>query len=181
MPGIMVPKSRAETPVGGTSRIFPAGQWIGKIDEVYVQTFPTWATPNQGYASAEGEIVSVQLGEARALGEGQEDPGNGKFFVKFVTRDGALEIEAGPDIPDASWQMQRSAAQLANLALALGQTEDVEMEGETYTVTSEGFLDALRSGELNGTEIGFTTFHRSWKKGDKSGTNVELKEFFTAV
>ena len=181
MAGIMVPKSKAETPIGGGDRLFPAGTWIGKIDQTYVQDFPEWVTEKQGYGSKEGEVVSVQIGSARPLGEGQEDAGNQKFFVKFVTRDGEIEVSAGPDIPGGSWQMQRSAAQLTNLALALGQTEEVQMEGETYVVTSDSFLDDLRSGALNNAEVGFTTFHRAWKSGTKSGTSVELKEFFTAV
>ena len=184
MPGIMVPKTRAEAPVGSGSFVFPEGTWAFTLDETYVQTLPPWAgTPGRGYASAEGEVLSIQLGSARPLGDGQGDPGNGKLFVKFVTRDGETSIDAGPDISDASWQMQKDAALLTNLALALGQTEEIEMNGETYIVTSDGFLDALRDGTLRGSEVGASVFHKSWKSkdGTKSGTEVLVKEFFVAV
>lgn len=184
MAGIMVPKARAETPVGGGQFVFPEGSWVFTLDETYAQTLPPWAgTPGRGYSSADGEVLSIQLGSARAFGENQGDPGNGKLFVKFVTRDGDVEITAGPDIPDTSWQMQKDAALLTNLAIALGQTEEVEMDGETYIVTSDGFLDALRDGTLKGSEVGANVFHKAWKSkdGSKSGTEVLVKEFFTAV
>ena len=184
MAGIMVPKSRAAAPVGSGQFTFPEGLWNFTLDETYVQELPPWAgTPGRGYSSDEGEVISIQFGSARALGENQGDPGNGKLFVKFVTRDGEIGIEAGPDIPDTSWQMQRDAALLTNLAIALGQTEDVTLDGEEYTVTSDGFLDALRDGSLKGTEVGANVFHKPWKSkdGSKSGTEVLVKEFFPAV
>jgi len=185
MAGIMVPKSRAEAPVGsGGSFVFPAGSWIVNLDETYVQDLPPWAgTPGRGYSAADGEVISLQFGDARGLDEKQGDPGNGKLFVKFVTRDGDIDIESGPNIPDASWQMQKDAALLTNLALAIGQTQDVEMDGEIYTTTNEGFLDLLRSGGLKDTKVGVVVYHKPWKSkdGSKSGTEVLVREFFTAV
>lgn len=183
MAGIMVPKTRAETPTGGGDRVFPEGSFIGTIDEIYEQGLPPWAgdATNNGYASADGEVVSIQLGSNRSLDEGV-DVGNQKMFVKFVVRDGSVTIDAGPNIPDASWQMQRDAALLTNLALALGATEEVEgTDGETYISTTDDFLDTLRSGGFVGQNVGFTTYHRNWTKGDKSGTEVRLSEFFEAV
>lgn len=192
MAGIMVPKARAETPVGsGKDTPFPEGGWIGTLEDVRVRTFPEWIDPtqNRGYASKDGEIVSIQLGENTGIEVGQAEVGARKFFVDFVTRDGDVAIEAGPDIPEASWQMSKDAAMLANLAAALGATEEVEFNGETYVQIAEGFLDQLRDGTLSGTRVGFTTFHRNWtsktgKNPDgtpKKGTEVKVREFFQAV
>lgn len=186
MPGIMVPKSRAEAPVGsGRDFVFPEGSWIFNLDDVYIQDLPPWAgTPGRGYASDEGEIISLQFGEATAAADGQGDPGNGKLFVKFVTRDGEIGIEDGPIADDSpSWQMRKDAALLTNLALALGQTEDIESGGEIYSMTREGFLDALRGGEFKDTKIGVNVYHKSWTSKDKSktGTEVLVSEFFTVV
>lgn len=186
MPSIMVPKTRAETPIGGGDRKFPEGDWKGKIEEVRIRSFPDWIDPSagRGYASATGEIVSIQLGSNVALEAGQEDAGNQKHFVDFVTRDGQVSVEAGPDIPEASWQMQRSAALLANLAIALGETNEVEFEGEVMVETAEGFLDTLREGGYNDRDIGFSTYHRNWtSKTDpsKTGTEVVTSAFFVAV
>jgi len=103
--------------------------------------------------------------------------------IDAVIRDGNVTVDAGPAIPSGSWQMQRSAASLANLALALGLTDEVELDGQTMTVTAEDFLTQLQDEALNGSTVGFTIYHRNWtsKKDGKTGTSAELKEFFTAV
>lgn len=194
MTQIMVPKRRAETPVGSGKVTQAEGAWKGTIDEVRVKPFPEFigkdieAGRQRGYKSGDGEILSIEVGGQTPL-DGQEGVGGRKFFFDFVTRDGDVEISAGPDIPEESWQMQRSAALLTNLALALGETEDVEIEGEMYVQTKEGFLDSLKAGEYNTREIGYKLFHREWaskeKKADgtplKSGTEVKVEEFFAAV
>ncbi len=192
MAGIMVPKSRAEAPTGGGNRLFPAGEYAGTIEEVRTRPFPDYvdpvSRPKGGYASSDGEILSIQLGENRALNNESADPGNQKMFVDFVIRDGDVAIDSGPNIDDRSWQMQRSATLLTNLALALGATSEVTGEdGDTYVVTVDNFLSELRDGNLNGTNVGFTTYHRPWEKkneaGDvvKSGTDVHLSEFYETV
>ena len=188
MSGIMVPKARAEAPVGGGEFTFPEGSFIAEIEQVRTKPFPEWLAGRAGYASSEGEITSIQLGAITPT-EGDGNVGNRKFFIDFTTRDGEVSVEAGPDIPEVSWQMQKSAALLTNLAQALGATDEVEMEGETYVVTTDGFLEQLKSGELSGSRVGFTTFHRKWtsktaKNADgtsKSGTEVRVQEFFQAV
>ena len=49
----------------------------------------------------------------------------------------------------------------ASLARAFGQTEE---DGE-YTVMAEGFLEALKDGQFNGVEIGYTIAHSYKDKG----------------
>ena len=199
MPAIMVPKKRAETPVGGGDFTWPKGPWKGIIDTSTTRSFPEFigrdveaaARGNgkpRGYASGDGDILSLQVGSNTGLA-GQDDVGARKFFMDFVIRDGDVSVEAGPEIPEASWQMQKSAALLANLALALNATEEVEYEGQTMISTAESFLEDLKSGAYNGTTIGYETSQRSWaskEKGSdgkplKSGVNVEVTGFFTAV
>lgn len=184
-PAIMVPKATADAPNARGEWTFPEGSFIGEIEEVRIRAFPDWIDPtgNRGYASTDGEIVSLQIGSIQAT-DSDADVGNAKHFVDFITRDGNVEITAGPDIPDASWQMKNAAAMMANLATALGATEEVEGEdGLTYTVTTDDFLDNLRSGALKGSKVGFVTTHRNWKskKTGKTGTEVQTQEFFQGV
>lgn len=192
MNGIMVPKARAESPTqgGGSKFVLPEGNWLGTIEKVTVKAFPDFidpvGRPTSGYASKDGEILGIQFGSLQGLDEGAPQGINNKFFFDFVTRDGAATVEAGPDIPEKSWQMQRSATFLANLAVALGATEDVEYEGQTYVRTTDDFLQQLRDGDFNGATVGFNVYHRTWQKKEggvvtKEGVNVELREFFQAV
>ena len=184
---IMVPKTQAEAPSAGRDNVFPEGNWIGTIDTTRSRSFPEWVTEKSGYASKDGEILSIQLGNNVSADGADASPGAQKVFVDFVVRDGNASIEDGANIPDASWQLKKSAAMLTNLALALGATEDVELEGETYVAVVDGFLDQLRDQELDGASVGFNVKHRKWeKKGDggkvvKSGTEVIVTEFFQAV
>jgi len=186
----MVPKSRAEAPVGGGKTIQAEGDWKGVLQAVRVRPFPDFIgrdisdDKNRGYASPDGEILSIEIGDNAPLGEGMEDFGARKRFVDFVIRDGDVGIDAAPDIPAASWQLQRSAALLANFALALGATDEVTDEaGDVFVATAEDFLDQLRDEELNGATVGYTISHRKWtsKDGAKSGTEDSVTAFFTAV
>ena len=194
MTQIMVPKRRAETPIGNGKITQAEGQWKGTLDEVRVKPFPDFIGKDiangaeRGYVSGDGEILSLEIGGQTPL-EGQEECGRSKLFIDFVIRDGDVEISAGPDIPEASWQMQKSAAMLANLALSMDETEDVEVEGEMYVQTKEGFLDALKAGEYKNRVLGYTISHRKWTSKTidpstgkaKTGVEVQVREFFTAV
>lgn len=185
-PAIMVPKSKADAPNEGRDFTFPEGSFIGEIEEVRIRAFPDWIDPtgNRGYSSTDGELTSIQIGSIQGMDENAPDLGNSKHFVEFVTRDGQVEISAGPGIPEASWQMANSAAMLANLAAALGATDEVEGEdGETYVVTTDDFLDNLKAGAVKGSKVGFVTRHRKWKskKTGKEGVEVQTQEFFQAV
>lgn len=189
MSGIMVPKARAEAPnQGGGESVFPEGSFVGVIEKVVVRPFPEFiakaladGASNRGYSSGDGEILSIWLSDNTPVGDASS-PGARKMFVDFVIRDGKAEISDGNAIPEASWQMQRDAALLTNLALALGATEEVTYEGETYLVTTDGFLQQLIEGDLNGSKVGFVTSHRKWtsKATGKSGTEVRTTEFFGA-
>lgn len=186
MPAIMVPKSSADAPNAGRDFTFPEGSFIGTIDEIRVREFPDFIDPtgNRGYSSTDGEILSIQIGEISSMETDGPDVGNAKHFVDFIVRDGNVEITEGPGIPEKSWQMQKSAAMLTNLAIALGATEEVEGEdGTVYVATTDDFLDTLRDGGFKGSKVGFVTRHRNWtsKKTGKTGTEVQTQEFFQAV
>jgi hypothetical protein len=186
----MVPKSRAEAPnAGGGDSVFPEGSWIGEIEKVEIKALPFTPGPGQGYLTPEDiEITSIWFG-ANASADGEGECGQRKFFFDLVTRDGTVMIEGGPDIPKDAWQLQRSAAFLANLAAALGATEEVTYQDELYVTTTEGFLEQLQAGDLNGSRVGYEVKHREWvskrsKNADgtaKKGVSAELQEFFQAV
>jgi len=189
MSGIMVPKERVEAPLRGQGEsVFPEGSFIGTIEKTVVRTFPEFigkaieeGATNRGYSSGDGEILSVWLSDNQPL-DGAPSPGARKMFIDFVIRDGKATIEDGNAIPDASWQMEKSAVLLAKLAAAIGATTEVTFEGKTYTQTTDDFLQQLIDQDLNGVQVGFTTNHRKWtsKATGKSGVEVQTEEFFSA-
>ena len=180
---IMVPTSQAEAPVGeGGNNVFPKGSWTGVIDEVRVRDFPDFVTPHQGYESEDGEVLSIQFGSNSPL-DGQAECGESKHFVDFVVRDGEVDgasVDLGAT-ESANWQLQRGIRLLANLGIALGQTEEVEFEGEMMTAVDGEFLENLQAGEFTGSEVSFVVTHRNWTSGEKSGVNVGTREFLQAV
>lgn len=186
MPGIMVPVSTIEEFSKPRETSFPEGRWILKLEETRERAFPDFIAENVasgknvGYTSGDGETLDLQFGGARS--ESGDEETNQKLFVSLVTRDGAVSIEAGPDIPERAWQMQNSAALLTTLAIASGATETVELDGKAFYEITDGFLDSLRRGEYNDVlEVGAEVYHRKWKKGEKSGTEVKVRSFFQAV
>ena len=189
MAGIMVPKARAETPVGGGNNDapFPEGDWIGSIEKVEVTSLPFTPKAGQGYATPEDvEQTTIWLADNKST-NGGPDVGKRKFFARFITRDGEVSVEDAPNISETSWQLQRSAALLANAAAALGATEEVEMDGETYVKTTDGFLGQLQAGDLDGTRVGFGIYHGkeyTVKRGtpdEAKRRDANIREFFQAV
>lgn len=181
MAAIMTPKAKATTPVQGGKSVFPEGSYQGSLEEVRTRAFPDWIRTdnNSGYSSADGEIVSIQIGGNTPTEGAYDDPGNMKMFVDFIVRDGNYTIDQGTEIPETSWQMARDAALLTNLALALNLTEEVTDEaGNEFLVTPDDFIEQLQSGAINGTAFGFTTNHRKWSSKGKTGTEVTVTEFF---
>jgi len=186
MSQIMIPKAQAEAPVGdGGNGVFPKGSWCGVIDAAVVRDLPPWAGDdgNNGFSCEDGEVLNLQFGSNRPL-DGQDEIGEKKHFVAIVVRDGEETVET-VDVGDrdcAAWKLQQGARMLANLGIALGQTEELETEeGEVMTVVEEDFLENLREGAFGGHEVAFAITHRPWKTDDKSGTEVNTKEFFQAV
>jgi len=187
MAQIMVPTAQAEAPVGdGGGSTFPKGGWQGTIEEVRVRELPEWAEiEGRGYGCADGEVLSIQFGSNQPL-EDQDDIGAKKHFVDFVIRDGD-ETPETVDVTERKcdcWQLQKGTRLLANLGMAMGETEVLETEdGDSVTAVSEDFLDNLREGAFEGTSVAFTIGHRPWKSKENgsSGTEVITREFFQAV
>ncbi len=181
---IMIPTNQAEAPVGdGGSMPFPKGSWSAEIDEVRVRELPPWAdTPGRGYEHADGEVLSIQFGSTSPL-DGQDAIGAKKHFVDIVIRDGE-ETSETVDVSAkdcAHWQLQKGTRMLANLGMALGETEELETEDGPMTCVSEDFLDNLTAGKFTSCEVAFGIVHKPWTNGAKSGTEVITKEFFQAV
>jgi len=191
MAQIMVPTDQAEAPVGdGVDTPFPKGQWQGEICGIHMGDLPPWVgTEGAGYVAEnpeDGVVLSIELGNNKSL-DGQDSFGyDRKHFVPFVIKDGdeTLETIDVSDRKSKSWQLQRSARLITNLAMALGETEELETEeGVMMTVVAEDFLDNLKSGVFNGgTEIAFTTTHKNYKSREgEAKVEVITKEFFQAV
>jgi len=188
MSQIIIPTDQAETPVGDGEKLpFPTGSWQGEICGIHMGDLPPWACAGDaGFASDDGEVLSIELGNNRPL-DGQDELGfDRKHFVPFIIRDGD-ETPETVDVSDRScksWKLQQSVRLMTNLAKALGQTEILEDEdGTSLTAVAEDFLTNLKEGLFNGgTEIAFLIAHKPFK--DRNGdpkTEVITKEFFGAV
>jgi len=192
---LKVLKQQAETPVQSGSRKFPKGIWKFEIlTPTGDRTRPTPefmhnadTTPEDKsprVAGETGEILSLWLGNAEPLAEGQDNPGKQIFFQDFVIRDGLTEImELDVDAPgSAGWQIQRDARLLANLAIVLGATTEISEGDQTYVALAENFVEMLKDGEFDGQYVVAEVKHSAWqnKKSGKSGVNVEIARFTPA-
>jgi hypothetical protein len=183
---LKVLKQQAETPVGGGSKLFPKGKWlftlISPAPEFMHNAATTAADKTPRASGDDGEILSIWLGNAQPVGDGQQDsPGDMKFFQDFVIRDGDVEI-GSLDLDNAGsagWQIQRDARLLANLAIALGATTEVTQGKLTYVEVVENFVELLKEGSFDGQQVIGTVEHEAWsnKTSGKSGTNVFISGF----
>lgn len=194
---LRVLKQQAETPVGGGSKNFPKGTWrftiISPAEYGKERTRPTPEFMHNGATTPadktprcsgdDGDILSIWLGNAEAVGDGQDSPGDMKFFQDFVIRDGDSDISSiDLDNPgSAGWQIQRDARLLANLAIALGATTEVTQGKLTYVDVVENFVELLQAGSFDGQQVIATVDHRAWKsKAGKEGVEVFITGFEAA-
>lgn len=201
---LKVLKQQAETPVQG-DRLFPAGLFKFEIltpTNQRIRPTPEFMHNAEATAAANaalpenkqrsprvagdtGDILSIWLGNAEALREGQDSPGKQIFFQDLLIRDGDIRIEdLDPESPGAAgWQIQRDARLAANLAIALGATTEVTQGGETYVEIAENFFEMLAAGEFDGQKVVAEVKHTPWKnkQSGKSGTNVDIAQFTPAV
>jgi hypothetical protein len=185
--GIIRPVKQVEslTPKGGGNTPFPTGAAQGTIEdtkirnlgELYLGNKTDEELAKQGYTSADVEVLSLTVGSITGL-EGQQ-VGNRKFFTPdIVIRDGEFSI-MDTSIPEKAWQITRSQDALVNMAVALGQAEEVTMEdGESGYAIANGFVEALVAGEFNGQEIGFVVTHRPYTKRDGTKAVQEQVETY---
>lgn len=185
--GIVRPVKQVENlgPKGGQP--FPEGAAQGTIEESKVRGLPFLAgrtheeLTKQGYTSEDVEVFSFQIGSIEGL-EGQE-VGNRKFFTPdIVIRDGEYSV-TDTNVPESAWQITRSQDALVNMAVALGQAEEVETEdGQPGYAIANGFVEALIGGEFNGQGIGFVVKHRKYTKRDgEKGVQEMVKTYLPAV
>ena len=188
---LRVPKKRAENPAAG-GKDFPEGVWLFTLEEPRVWEIDAsnakmaWAfTPNAkgnvAFKGKDAEIVALQLGQAEALEEGQEDAGAQKMFCDITIRDGKTTIEnvdRAAKEPNVGYKILIDAALFVNLALALGQAYE---EGGDV-LPADDFREQLRSGAFNGFKVVGQVKHRTYPKKDgTTGKNVEVVQFSPAA
>lgn len=182
---IMVPAKDAELGLASAGQSeFPAGPWQGRIDVVRSRSIPVGSdgTPFAGFATDDGEVLGIQLGSNQPL-EGQDPVGDRKIFVDICTRDGEYDLTnvSLKDRGVAHWKLQQSARLVVNLAIALGQAELQDANGDgTFWTAPSNFVDALRRGEFDGLEIGFKVQHRRGKGANKGKIYAGVESFFAA-
>lgn len=178
---IMVPQDQVENS-GGNDLVFPSGPWEGTIDIVRSKGIPMYeGKPFAGYASSEGEVLSLQIGNNQAL-DGQVDIGGTKFFVDLPTEVGDDTL-ANIDTTTRShpnWQLQKSAVSVTQLAIALGAAELVGENGNSSWAVNEEFVDNLRAGSYDGMQIGFSVRHSPGKGKNEGKTFANFEAFHSA-
>lgn len=189
---LRVPEKRAENP--NASREYPIGEWLWEIDEIRLREIDPSANPKLGwmfapndngnvkYRGPTAETISLQLAKPTALADGQEDPGEQKFFVEFTLRDGEVYVdEIGEDAQEkqgVGYQIAVDGAVYVNLALALGQA----IKADGFVTPADGFREALIDGEFKGFKIAGKVIRRTFKKRDgQMGSKIELEYFSPAA
>lgn len=179
---ISVPVDQAENPSGGknSNTPFPAGPWTGTIDIVRSRAIPTNdnGQPYSGWQNTDGEVLGIQIGGNTGM-DSQEGVGDRKFFVDLTVSDGQLDltnVELNA-FPYASWQLQKSAKRIVNLALALNVATLVEDNGASAWTVPDTFVDSLRNGEFNGMALGYDVIHRKTKSETRPVVD-DLGKFF---
>ena len=173
-PTIRIPTRVLDSPSGGDFQ-WKSGTHRGTLESVERRDLPRSSAgePFKGYETTDGSELNVRIGSIVYL-EDESDAayaGNRKQFVALVESDGNRTIYDVDNAQSAPyWKLQQSQKNLVLIARALGQ---VEVDGDD-TVIAEGFLDALASGEFNGTEIGFEV------KQSKDGKYSNVVNFFSA-
>lgn len=185
MPHIMnpiaVPVTVVEAPVSNGFKLQQQGTWIGEVEDVQVKPLPPFAGgPTSGYASADGEVVTVRFGNQQPT-EGQEEY-KGKAFLDLVTRDGELDISSD-DIPENAWRLYQSKVAAVKLAIGLGVAQVVEVNGQPCYVPAEGFFDSLIAGQFNGQKVGYIIGHgKPYKnKAGETKQDIKFQNFFPAA
>lgn len=171
-----IPKSDAENPTPDRQQDFPEGTWSGVVEAVRIRTIrrgdnADFLLKEKGeYFAEEAEIGSIQIGQAEAVLEGQEDPGNMKHFDEniYFSIDGVVWDDPEVDPANMNWRFEASRRRLTNLALAV---DAVEEDGDSVgpvdhfdTLLRE--TDAESGGGLYGSSVLFEVYHRRFKRRD---------------
>ena len=185
MSRIMIPVDQVESTTGSDEFLFAPGPWTGKIEITRSRNIPTnrEGQPFAGYSTKDGEVLSIQLGDnAHVEGEQQDQVGNRKMFHDFAVEVGNTSLwDVDPSERNSpNWQLQRSVRHVTQLAIALGQAEQVDDDnGNTCWSVDEAFIDSLRSGEFDGRTIGYTVAHRK-TKSDTRPVVANIDGFYEA-
>lgn len=189
---LRVPEKRAENP--NASREYPQGEWLWEIEEIRLREIDPSANPklawmfqendkgNKRYAGPTAETISLQLGKAQALADGQEAPGEQKLFVELTLRDGDVYIdevgENAQETQGVGYQITIDGAMYANLALALGQA----FKQDGFVSPADDFREQLTSGAFKGFKVAGKVIKRTFSKRDGTpGSKVELEYFSPAA
>lgn len=188
--GLQILKSRAEQPVGGGDRPFPAGVFTFTLLEPTqdrVRTRPRAELPDfLTQPSAKGNVavtgdhqttLTVWLGEAEPL-DGAEDPGNQIFFQEFTVEDGDVSIDdVAEEEQGEGYRIRIDSSLYANLAMALGAYSE---EGD-YIEVASNFREMLEAGAFDGQQVVAEVRHRKYKTRDgEEKTSAEIHSFSPA-
>lgn len=191
--GLQILKSRAEQPVGGGDKPFPAGVFTFTLLEPTTERVRTRSRAElQEQAewlvrpSAKGNVavtgdhqttLTVWLGGAEPL-DGAEDPGNQIFFQEFTVEDGSVTIDdVAEEEQGEGYRIRIDSSLYANLAMALGAYSE---EGD-YIEVASNFREMLEAGAFDGQQVVAEVRHRKYKTRDgEEKTSAEIHSFSPA-
>lgn len=144
--------------MGGTDW-YPVGEYQFTIQDVYTNTLGQTdkGEPFAGFMTIKGEQLSIQMSNFIPLNGGEDPPSQlVSQFLRITTKDGDQDyVTVDPKDQDFE-QLAKGKRRLAAIATVLNETP------------SDGFVNALRDGDLNGTTL--SANFRKWKmgKGDEA-------------
>ena len=151
-----VPEEMEE--VGGGGDWLPKGNYQFTIADIYEQALKgdDNGDPYKGFATTEGEQISIRVNELVALnGEDPAPSETSSTFIKLTLSDGDQTFVTVDPSSETHDKLAKSKRRLVALAHALGETP------------SEGFVQSLRDGDFNDRKA--CADFRIWKMGDNEG------------
>lgn len=151
-----------EEEIGGGDRWYPkTGDYEFTIEDVFSN--PLGSTedgePFRGFATTEGEQLSIQMSNFTALNGAEEPPSPfAGDFLNICTKDGDQDYVTVDHADETFKKLAQGKKRLHGIARALGETP------------SDKFVNDLRDGSLNGSVLRATFQESSIKDGDGNVT-----------
>ena len=153
---------------------FPEGHFLGTIAEVQ---------GNQESQNGERGFTAFRLINNTAI-DAEKEPGGRIHFVNLLTwmtstnargkEETIVTSDADLEAEDTPFAVRSAAATLSQLALALGQAEELDDGGVEFNDDLESFIEEFNSGRFEGEEIEFIIEHNTYvpKRGPNMGKKV---------
>lgn len=162
MATLIRPKADVEGLKQGPSQHWPAGNYVGEIEESGIKPLPEWA--------GEGEQAFFKLGNNVASDDtdvGDFNIGNRKQFINICISQNGQGLDTDEmEIREAgNWDLVRGLDTLMRVAFALGETS--ETDDGNVAIDTDAVVAAIAANGYVGRKLGYNLFvtdRKSYRK-----------------